>query len=295
MAIQTTINPYSGMGTYLGNGLDYVITNIAGTPPDVDNLNDVLYEYFTVGPDITFGNNSFSEIELKSFLPLAINGYINQEYNIGSPAQAAFLSMMVSRIKSGSPLDIPDIIADMEDNIGKSDLSKNDQIPLFFATAVGLASYNYWLGEIGASPASDWADYFNSNYAVNLANIPNWVAATMIAAVYNFRGDWTTDQQYPPKIAGPAFITALHAAIGIAAGKVMFGWVQRVKMPSLSLNAEVIAGLNDEEAQIAGITKTFFCSKVLCPSSKVKGICICRPSENTNCTHGVTTCPQCPN
>ncbi len=280
-------NPYPLIGKQHKDGLDYIIDNL-DIPANLNKFICIyirsLFKYESTLPPI------IEVMELDSIFTIAKNAYINNEYPNATLGQNAFINLLVNGIKRTPPLDIPLFIADIEENIAKSDLSTQEKMPLFFATNIGLNNHAYWIAEIGDS-GSAWYTYFNSNAAVNIANVPYWVSAAMEGTIYYcFKSSYFTGEKEAPKMAGPNFVTALAASLAVGAGKVILGWVPKVSLPQLTLNMDIIANMDDESLEGAAYLTH---SKFLCGSSRAGGpICICGISRN-NCSHGVTGCPAC--
>ncbi len=227
------INPYSSIGGLHTDGLDAVIADYTSSP---DNLNTLICTYIKgVFAYKTSSVPVLEDVELSSIFTIAQNAYINNEISGLSSQQSMFINLLVNGIKNIPPLDIPQYIADIEDNISKSSLCQKGKMPLFFATSIGLANYNYWMAAI-ADTGSDWQTYFNSNAAVNIANVPNWVSAAIQATLYFcFKGSYFTGEGEPPKMAGPDFVTALTASLAVGAGKVIYGWVPKINLGGMFL------------------------------------------------------------
>ena len=69
-------------------------------------------------------------------------------------------------------------ILDIEDNITKSDLSYEEQIPLLLATQVGKASNDYWIAKIAVPGA--WAPFIPASPALkNSRLLVYWVISGM--------------------------------------------------------------------------------------------------------------------
>ena len=212
--------------------MECIIANYTSSP---DNLNPIICEF--IEKVFNYVNRRImvlEDVELVSIFTIAQNAYINNESLGAISGQVNFVNLLIQGIKKIAPLDIPQYIANIEDNITKSKLSQEEKMPLFFATSVGIANYNYWMTAI-ADTESGWQRYFNSNAAVNIANVPFWVSATMQATLYFcFKGNYFTGEAEPPKMAGPDFVTALTASLAVGAGKVIYGWVQKLKLTAIN-------------------------------------------------------------
>ncbi len=237
MATQT-INPYPSLGKYLTDGLDDLIKNISGTPT-FDEFNGFIESY--ISKTFDFEKNKLTEIDLISIIPLSVNGYTNGKIETSSVEQSLFIDTLLNTIIKSQPLEIPNLISDFEENISKSNLKTNEQIPLFFATQIGTTMFNYWLKQINDGEASPWYRFLNTNYAVNIANLPYWILASIQAPlILSYLGEYSTNLKEGIKIAGPFFITALTACIGLAAGKLIFKWLPKINVPQLTLDKQPI-------------------------------------------------------
>jgi len=91
---------------------------------------------------------------------------------------------LVRGILNASPETMQQFLQQMDDKIATADLSFQQQSPLFIATAVGKAFYEYWM--LNIPQPSIWAVYMTNpaiaptaNDAVNYAALSNWVSAAM--------------------------------------------------------------------------------------------------------------------
>ena len=228
--VQQTVNPFPSFNSDIQKGLDDIIDYIVNEPipnPTVNDVNLALVNY--IKDIFSYSTNSLNDVELNSYLPTAINAYINNDLKGITGNQAPFVNLLLEKIKGVPPLQILDFIAEVENNIAESELSLHEQNQLFMATAVASASYNYWLEQINNLSTSSWGPYLDTNTSVNIANLPFWVTATIQAALFfSSKGNYVTAQLEPPKISGPDYVTVLTASIGIAAGKVIFKWLPKI-------------------------------------------------------------------
>lgn len=236
-----TINPYPLLGKYTTDGLDDFIKTISGTPT-FDDFNNFITLYIL--KTFEFDKQKLTEIEINSIVPFAVNDYINGRIESYSIEQAVFIDTLLITIVKTQPLEIPNFISDIEDNISKSNLPFKEQLPLFFATQVGTTLFNYWLKQITDGKTSLWFRFLNTNSAVDIANLPYWISSAMQATLFfTYKGDYSTNMKEGVKIAGPDFVTALTATIGLAAGKVIYRWTPRINIPQLTLNKQAIVDL----------------------------------------------------
>lgn len=252
------INPYQEIAALHTDGLDAIIAELIASPTENDLIEAIK----------PFINSRFEYPEFEILLPrlefhsvcfTARNAYINNEIKIISSEQEEFIYLLIDGIKKITPVEIPNYITEIENKIGESNLGVKEKMPLLFATAIGKANCEYWLGKL-ATPG-DWGTYFDfsSNLAANLINIPFWTTAAIQAVLsLNYVGDYTTDQMLPPKFIGPDFVTALMASLMVGAGKVIFRWGKTIKVPDNQYR--VIEGPS------GGMTNM---------SSEFKSFCIC--------------------
>ncbi len=110
-----------------------------------------------------------------------------------------------------------------DEKIATSGLSFAEQTPLFVATALGKAVYEYWL--LNIPQPSTWAAYMvnpaitpQAMDALNYNNVSNWVSAAMQGALLGW------GSIHLSKIDFVDMTAANMGAIGMAAGKVVFKW-----------------------------------------------------------------------
>ena len=117
---------------------------------------------------------------------------------------------------------IDSYLSDVEDNITNSRLSLKEQAPLLMATLVGRKSYAYWISK--TTTPGDWSGYFNANRAINFANIPYWVSASvqgaLLAATRNDNADKPQNVSIDPA-------HALASSLAVAASRVMLNYISR--------------------------------------------------------------------
>ena len=226
MSQQSTINPFPGFGTSFSSVLDDIIANIPASPK-VSQVNDALVT--KIKSIFSYSSDPLNDVELNSYFPSAINAYINNDLKGVSPKLAPFVVLLLEKIKDVPPLQIMEFLSDVENQISEADLSLPEQNQLYLATATAKASYYYWTAQNDNLGTSAWAVYLDTNKAVNIANLPYWVTASVQAALYFcFKGNYQTLSSDPPKITGPDYVTVLTASAGIAAGKVIFSWIPKV-------------------------------------------------------------------
>jgi hypothetical protein len=225
--IVTPGNAYGTVGSQLNSGLGSIQSGLT-SGMTFANLTALVSTYIqTTYP--TLGSDQFATSEFNGVVTNAANFYINSNLDGYNAAQMPYIQTLLNGLY-GVPIgSIPDFIADLEDNINKSSLSLEDQVPLFIATSVATNSYNYWLAAV-ASPGN-WASkgYFNSNAYVNYANIPYWVEAAVQATLTGGNKAATYGQIDPPRIIGVDLVSALASGLTVSAGKVLFRWIPKVQ------------------------------------------------------------------
>jgi hypothetical protein len=226
----TTINPYQILGTQHRDGLQR-LEDTLNPGMSFDQVNAIICDYvrsiyFTTG-------DSFIQNEVNSIIPNAANDYMNCSCNNGyNGIQTELINLLCKSIICKVPINsINEHIADVEDNISKSGLTTEEQIPLLMATAVGAANYDFWFSKIIAGGGNRWYDtnYFNSNAYVNYANLPYMVAASMLGTLSSANKAKSYGLIDPPRIVGVDMVSALTAGIGITAGVTMFKWIARIQ------------------------------------------------------------------
>jgi hypothetical protein len=221
-------NPYHTLGPQLKTALDYIINNMP-LSPSFDNLNNTLF-------DALFGNNppsdSLAIVYAKSVLPMVYNGYsaeavtlsvVEGHLNKYSDKQYKIIYYLLKEISTTPTESIPQLLIATDEKIGTSGLSFAEQTPLFVATALGKAVYEYWL--LNIPQPSTWAAYMvnpaitpQAMDAMNYNNVSSWVSAAMQGALLGW------GSIHLPKIDFVDMTAANMGAIGMAAGKVVFKW-----------------------------------------------------------------------
>ncbi len=258
MAQPTTINPYSAIGQQLQSGLNAIILGLPANPT-VDDLVNQVWSYIQ---PIYYTSQTKIEIEVKSVAYNAINSYRSNLVLNGlttyDAVQNAFIDLLIgARMTSNTPPDVFAVsIADIEDNIGISELTMPDQQPLFLATTCGSNANNYWIAEL-ANPQSSWASYFSSNGGQNYLNTMQWNVAAMNGALAGYGAQSNSLVEPTTGLITNQMVSALVGALTITAGKVIFNWTTRITKP-LTLNVSLVSRLldNSYEPQYATEKKT---------------------------------------
>ena len=82
-------------------------------------------------------------------------------HSSGNPGSSKFL-IRGSSVTSNTPPDsLMSVIEDLEDNVSISQLTVDQQIPLFMATVCGRSAYLYWSNQIQDTSSATWGDYLS--------------------------------------------------------------------------------------------------------------------------------------
>lgn len=230
-------NPYSDVGTQFTDGLNYIIANYPGTgAADFGNFNTIVVGYIqtlldpTTIPPATLPP-LFADLTL-AVLPNSVNEYINTQVGLNlstNTVQTALINSIYDGILSNSIESLGDYFDSVDELITSADyISTVDKTPLYIATVIAAASYNFWITVVAAP--GGWATYLNANTAINYANIPKWVAISFTSALSGYSqilgasvsGVLTNDRGR--FLASPM---SIGAAMGVTAGKIIFNWAQR--------------------------------------------------------------------
>jgi hypothetical protein len=216
-----SINPYSPASAKQKEALDFIITNLPSSPT-FEQLNEVLLTaMFGSDPDGLLSGD-VAPVFLQSALPLVYNGYVNQ-LTIGNgqltsnsqlpidnkqmttggqplstvncllsiyntqytESQIIIITNLLQGIKRVPVESIPDFLSGVEEEIARSGLSYQEQLPLYIAVVCGRSAQEYWLTQI-ANPTL-WAAYLNADAAIKcmwrdgyrlLFREPCWVMAS---------------------------------------------------------------------------------------------------------------------
>ena len=220
----TIQNPYHTLSPKLKTALDYIIANMQ-LNPTFQNLNDALYDaLFATNPP----NDDLAIVYAKSVLPLVYNGFVTSSV-VEKPQlnytenQLVVITELFTALRTTPTESIPQQLAATDEKIATSGLSFAEQTPLFVATAIGKAVYEYWL--LNIPQPSAWAAYMvnpgitpQAMDALNYAKVSNWVSGAMEGALLGW------GSIHLPKIDFVDMTAANIGAIGLAAGKVVFRW-----------------------------------------------------------------------
>ena len=215
------INPYRKGGEIVKTALDFIITNLPADPT-FDDLNDVLTgAVFTPTPESSTVNDA-AQLFLGGVLPFAFNGYVNGgvcKYVKYSDNQTIIIHNLLEGIKRVPVESIGNYIHGIDETIAASELSCEEQGPLYLATACAKGNFEYWMAQMDTPGL--WAVYLNSDKAINYMHLAGIVLASAQGALLTY------GIVKPPQIQLLDIFSAAVGSIGLAAGKVVFGWVGR--------------------------------------------------------------------
>jgi hypothetical protein len=221
------INPFPELAAQHTAGLDAIVTAI-GTTPEVSDVADAVFDY--VLAEYYPSADAQTENALRATIYEAINGFANQVIRAGSSAsvfnlaQQTFIEMILSGLPR-TPVDAIDLfLSDIEDNITKSDLSIKEQLPLLMATLTGRSDYAYWIAKV--ETPGDWSTFFSTRDAVNYANIPHWVAASVAGTLMGARRNEINEPAQFVSISTP---DGLASGLAVTAMKVVFKLMPRLQ------------------------------------------------------------------
>ncbi|GEM_PF-2747893 len=259
---ETTFNPYGFIGDNIGPGLDAII---AGLPPTGATVTQLVEEVYAFVSGLYYPAPSRQvEEQIKSIAYNAANSFRGNLVMSGqagyNEVQAPFLEMLIGPSISNNYASQGFLgrVDDIQDNIGISELTVREQTPLYMATSVGIAAYEYWTANVVDPaiiilPGNPWNGYMGVSGAwpQNLNNIPFWSAGAMNGALAGYNaGEGSLDPI--TNVATAEAIGALAGALTVTAGMVTQKWVPRITKP-LHLNSERIVNLTDITGQAAGI------------------------------------------
>ena len=246
---QQTFNPYVDIGNATKAGIISVIAylNTLTPPVAVSDVVDGVTDYIA---NTYYGGGPTTQqlTELNSIAYNAINSYnsnlVLQGNAMYNAKQMAFIQLLIGAgmTANTAPASVGDAINEIQDNIGTSDLTVNEQTPLFLAATVGTAAFDYWSGII-VTPGP-WSSYINiANNGKNYMNSLIWVVAAMNGALAAYGSSVTGMVEPTTAMVSNQLISALIGAITVTVGKVIFNWSPRIVKP-LTLNLSQISNLN---------------------------------------------------
>ncbi len=243
---QSTINPYSTLGTDFTNGL---VTFIGAYSSGAVTLTELISEINTIiEGDFYTSASAQQQIEINANTTNAINSYINGllwgNKTIYNARQMKFIRMLSREaLRKIEVVALNNYLLDVEDNITKSDLTVPEQIPLLIATMLGETAYSYWNTDVNATGASQkWTGYYQSNQAYNYANIPFWVAAAIEGALVGYGSSPDASLEPTTAMVSSKMIAALQGALAVNIALVALQIIPRITNP-LTLNMGTVSAL----------------------------------------------------
>ncbi len=221
------INPYSYSGEKHVELLDTIATNLPADPT-FEQLNEILVAgLFPPAPPGSPLESlaGISNLFLVSVLPNAYNAYVQPPNPLKgvmggyNEKQQEIIAQIFRGIQTGAPEDLETYLTGVEENILRCGLSFAEQTPLFVAVAVCKSDAQYWLTQLDNPGTSLWAAYLLPDKAMNYIHIP----AVIFAAVQGSLSAYSIISH--PKVDITDIFTSILASSGMAAGKVVFGWV----------------------------------------------------------------------
>lgn len=229
----STINPYYLVGEQIAPGLDAIIGNLPASPTTEDLINEVVSYvtslYNTNPPlSVTVEYSSIAAHAINSFRSnLILEG--NADFN---ESQGAFIDLMIGHpmVSQVSPDALVEKVRNIEENIAISNLTVHEQIPLFLATASGVASYIYWEAQI-KNQASAWAPYFSSIDGQNYMNTLRWSLAAMNGSLSGYGSSISGLVEPSYDRVTNLIVSSLIGALALTAGKLIFNWSPIITKP----------------------------------------------------------------
>ncbi len=219
------INPYSFLADKQKETLDTIIANLPADPT-FEQFNDVtLTAFFGVDPTNPL-NSDLNRLLLHSVLPLVYNGYMNGGANgkwrgagnntAYTEEQLLFIQQILKGINEVPVEHLAQFMSRMDEKIAASNLSYQQQLPLYVATISGKATVEYWIATF--ETPGGWSAYFNENETLNYFLLTGWVNASVQGALLAY------GILKPEQAAVPDIFPAAVCAVGLTAGKVVFSW-----------------------------------------------------------------------
>jgi len=232
------INGYTYLNESYNNSLDQIVGSLSAItpqPPTIENLNSVLVEviekqYFNLAKP------SFDQSQqLNSILGNIFNAYVGPQnplvINNFSDKQIFIIRQIISGIGyncMNNPNSAENYFVLIQENIATSGLTTTEQAPLLQAVAIAYVTYQYFYSQI-ISPSTEWANYINSNSAINFINFPRWIQVAFKGALIGS----TQSIQVTPTTSiqgigvGYNLITTYAGGLATTFGEIIFGWVER--------------------------------------------------------------------
>jgi hypothetical protein len=303
---QSTINPYSSLGTDFSNGL---VTFIGAYSSGTVTLTELISEINTIiEGDFYTSASAQQQIEINANTTNAINSYVNGllwgNKTIYNARQMKFIRMLSREaLRKIEVVTLNNYLLDVEDNITKSDLTVPEQIPLLIATMLGETAFSYWNTDVNATGASQkWTGYYQSNQAYNYANIPSWVAAAIEGALVGYGSSPDANLEPTTAMVSSKMIAALQGALAVNIALVALQMIPRITNP-LTLNMGTVSALSgrvgwqyvtckwDWQCDSGSVGPQCLvtgnaCPTIACPTNATCNVMNCPANGTTGCTIG---------
>jgi len=115
-----------------------------------------------------------------------------------------------------------------EENLAISNLTAQQQAPIFMALSIAQAAYTYFYEEI-LGPSTDWSNYLDSNAAVNFINFNGWIKAIFRGTLIGYTQSTVLVPTTTADAAGIGnnMVTAIMGGFVATYGKIVLRWVKR--------------------------------------------------------------------
>lgn len=214
------INPYASLAQKHKDGLDFVINAITtASPPYADlsaeELLEIVVDYLQQAYDI-----DDTEVMWLDGLTTALANTVNTYLDGSAASTANALGLFSTPVGS-----LGNHIERLEERTSAAKAINGPMAAGQLSLTLAKADFEYWNTVVNASPLGDWEPYLNGNVAIDTASIPYWIEASVIGSASGYNQVKGTDGS----VALTHALTALGGSIIVSAGKVIFGWVRRIK------------------------------------------------------------------
>lgn len=232
-------NPYTYIKQYYNDGLDDIIAHLSPpTEPEFNMFINGIYNYLT---SVFFSPTDSPDQLKEQQIKIAINGivtsYIYSNRYVEdlkfNDLQMQFATQLVNGVVDvKNPEDIREYILDIEKKILLSKLTPSEQVSLLYATAVGVAAYDYWKVK-GFDSGGPWNGYVSS-FTPAIDKFTVWISASMEAALIgNNTVRTNSDNSIVTGMFGTMMlvegfniVTLVGGILAVTAGKVIYKWTQ---------------------------------------------------------------------
>ncbi len=237
------INPYPFVGEKHKEALDFIIANLPANP-EFDQLNEILVAAIFPDDPANPVTSSIIGISLRTVLPNAYNGYVNGSQmtvngsqltadNVEmasairhlsssntrySEKQLHIINYMLDGIHRVPVESIKEFMESAGEKIVSSGLTFEEEAPLIMAAASAISDHEYWMAQLANPGSASWVVYLNTDPAINYMHVAGWVEAAFQGALLSY------GMIKPPQIQFADMLSSMVGSVGLAAGKVVFGW-----------------------------------------------------------------------